>query len=423
MNVSSASFLVLLLLLTTSGFIRNADAQVSATLPFAALPPNVDGTIAPGEYAGSYSDFPSRVDVYWQHDGSSMWVGLVSRGTGWLAIGFGPEGTGMDGSNIIIGYVADAGGQVVLSDEIGIGFDHFPDVDRGGSDNIVQKAGTQPGAQTILEFMYPLSTADPNDYPLSLGNTYGFILAYQSSSDDPVTLHTAHSVPLAFLLETSGGPIPTPAKNTVLSVGIPAQVVSLDDGLRVYANLKDENDDPVKSARVLVVVNSTFGLSTAGEAATNENGTAVIRVFRETEGISVLDVRFPGNSAYKKSNATLVLLTSKAEGTHGITDPHLVISVFYPNVGQVPTHIHEVETVFVDGEEEYIVTVLPSGGEFVVSHEHVIVLLNEASPPGEGLIIALLLIGVIVGSVWVTYAYTGLQLFKILRERKLTGDS
>ncbi len=410
-------FLILLLLLVPSSFVGTAAAQISATLPFNAVPPNIDGTISSGEYAGSYSDFPTRMNVYWQHDGSSMWVGLVSRGTGWVAIGFGPEGTGMDGANIIIGYVDDSNGQATLSDQIGVGFDHFLDVDRGGSDDIVQKAGTQPGSQTIIEFVYPLSTGDPNDHTLLSGGTYSFILAYQTSSDDLVTEHTAHSVSLAFMLEPAGGTPPPPRKNTVLSIGVPEQVVFPGEGVRLHAILKDENDNPVSSATVLAMVDSTFGPTRAGEALTDKNGTAIIKLFRESEGVSVLDTKFLGNSLYKNSSATLVLLTSEQEEGHGIQGPHLIISVFYPNV-QAPSHIHEVETVFVDGKEEYIVRVLPSDGEFVLAHEHVVVLLNRESPPGGGLLIALLLIGAIVGSVWATYAYTGLQLFKILGERK-----
>jgi len=420
LRVSGTTFLVLLLLLLPSSFIRNADAQVSATLPFSTVPPNVDGTIAAGEYVGSYSDFATRMDVYWQHDGSSMWIGLVSRGTGWVSIGFGPEGTGMDGANIIIGYVADSSGQVVLTDQIGVGFDHFLDVDRGGSDDIVQKAGTQPGSQTILEFVYPLSTSDPNDSPLRPGSAYGFMLAYESSSDDPVTIHTAHSVPLTFLLEAAGGAPPPPTKNTILSVGVPQQIVFQGDGIRVHATLEDENGDPVASAVVLAMVNSTFGPTRAGEDLTDENGTAIIRLFRETKGINVLDVRFSGNSLYKKSSAFIILLGSEEEEGHGIAGPHLIVSIFYPNV-QAPGHMHDVETVFVDGKEEYLVRILPSDGEFVLAHEHVVVLLNKAGSPEEGLLIAFLLIGVIVGSVWATFAYTGLQLFRILRERKRNG--
>ena len=258
---------LLLVTLTLLSSMTPAQPQPSATMPYVKESRvNIDGKVSDGEYAASYKDSLSGVSVYWQHDDSKMWISLESPGTGWVAMGFGPVGVGMDGANLIIGYVEDSSGKVFLSDQLVVGFDHLPDTERGGNDDIIEKAGAQVGGRTILEFAYPLVTNDPNDFNLLAGGIYGFILAYNADRDDLVTMHTAYSPSLTFLIAkeeavtttTNANTTQPRGKNTVLSLEVPSQSTVQGKGYAVYATLLDVDSDPVVSAPIVFVSNSTF---------------------------------------------------------------------------------------------------------------------------------------------------------------------
>lgn len=151
-----------------------------------------DGSIGQGEYGGSFSDPSTNMTVHWEHDGVYLLIGLVSPGTGWASIGLGVRGTGMDGANLIIGYMTESGGLVLL-DEIGIGRNHFPDTERGGEDDILSGAGSEEVSKTVLEFSLPLDSGDGLDQSFAPNGTYGFFLGYHESAKDTSSYHTARS--------------------------------------------------------------------------------------------------------------------------------------------------------------------------------------------------------------------------------------
>ena len=69
-------------------------------------PPEIDGRIVEREYRNAFLDAATGMSVYWQNDDETLYVGLESPGTGWLAIGFGPQRM-MQGANILIGAIAN----------------------------------------------------------------------------------------------------------------------------------------------------------------------------------------------------------------------------------------------------------------------------------------------------------------------------
>jgi hypothetical protein len=166
----------------------------------------VDGVVSPGEYVGSFTDPVTGIAVSWVHDDVNLSVGLVSPGTGWAGIGFGPEGVLMDGSNIVIGYVL--GATTVISDEYGVGLNHIADIGLGGRDDILERAGSEASGKTTLEFRIPLDTGDTYDIALRTGKTFSLLLAYHDTADDLITLHTIASVG-SFILERDPNKIPT----------------------------------------------------------------------------------------------------------------------------------------------------------------------------------------------------------------------
>lgn len=160
----------------------------------------VDGSLEPGEYGAAYSDVGTGINVHWEHNGSYLKVGLDSPSTGWVSIGFGPRGIGMDGANIVLGYVEEGGGLVIL-DAVGIGRNHFPDDERGGRDDISDASGSVEEGRTILEFVFPLSSGDGLDHSFRTNRTYGFFLGYHATAKDGSTYHTARSESIEFFIE------------------------------------------------------------------------------------------------------------------------------------------------------------------------------------------------------------------------------
>jgi hypothetical protein len=160
----------------------------------------IDGSLESGEYGETYSDTSTGIDVHWEHNGSHLRVGLFSPGSGWLSIGFGPRGVGMDGANIVIGYV-DEGGSLVVLDAVGIGWNHFPDGEKGGEDDILEASGSLHDGRVILEFVFPLASGAGLDHSFRANKTYGFFLAYHETAGDTFTIHTSRTDSLVFFIE------------------------------------------------------------------------------------------------------------------------------------------------------------------------------------------------------------------------------
>jgi hypothetical protein len=157
-------------------------AAIPATPPAAASAPvtAIDGIIYAGEYA--HSTEAAGFEIDWSNDAQTLRVGLISPGTGYLAIGFDPVYR-MEGANFILGAVVD--GKTVVRDDFGTGpVEHSPDTANGGTNDILEAAGCEANGRTYLEFVIPLDSGDPMDKPLVPGNTYKVIIAYHETNDD-----------------------------------------------------------------------------------------------------------------------------------------------------------------------------------------------------------------------------------------------
>jgi hypothetical protein len=190
-------WVVAILLLLTVHQIE-AEAPVMSYVEDSAVV--VDGSLEPDEYGAVYSDVSTGMDVHWEHNGSHIKVALDSPGTGWVSIGFGPRGIGMDGANIVLGYVEEGGGLVIV-DAVGIGRNHFPDDERGGRDDISDASGSAEEGRTTLEFVFPLSSGDGLDHSFRTNRTYGFFLGYHATAKDGSTYHTARSETIELFIE------------------------------------------------------------------------------------------------------------------------------------------------------------------------------------------------------------------------------
>ena len=147
---------------------------------------SIDGTVIPGEYA--HETTIAGVTVYWSNDEYRLRVGLVSPGTGFVAIGFDPERQ-MEGANFIIGSMHE--GELTIRDDYGHELlAHMEDTARGGQDNIIAAAGNEWPDQTVIEFFIPLDSGDAADKPLLPGHQYTILVSYHSMLDSFSNRHT-----------------------------------------------------------------------------------------------------------------------------------------------------------------------------------------------------------------------------------------
>ncbi len=265
------------------------------------LTASVDGAISPGEYPGSFTDATTGMEVDWGQDGTNMTVGLVSPGLGWAAIGFGPQGALMDGSNVIIGYVA--GGATAISDEFGVGWEHHADTSLGGTNDILAYAGSESGGHTVLEFRFPLVTADPHDTPLRPGRTYSMILAYSDTADDFVTIHTAAS-----FSEITVAPDPSrvPTRHAAVSMGYEGDAAQ-GGNVTLVARVLEDDGTPLASGLVDFVVNTSVGPGALDSVETNATGVAALNYTFLSGGEFDFSAHFEGDQDFLPADAYLAV--------------------------------------------------------------------------------------------------------------------
>jgi hypothetical protein len=149
--------------------------------------PAVDGVIEDDEYAHFFEDAGIGMRVYWRNDQTTLTMGLVSPGTGWVSVGFDATNVKQDADIILAAVV---GNQLVIEDHFGTGpYSHALDAEQ----NILESAGIESGGQTVVEFSIPLNSGDSWDKPLVPGNTYPLLLGYHRTSDDMSRKHSEGS--------------------------------------------------------------------------------------------------------------------------------------------------------------------------------------------------------------------------------------
>ena len=157
------------------------------------------------EYPATYSDKASGLTANWGFDDSLMYVGLVTKGRGWLAIGFGSPA--MNESNMMIGYYTEDSTEVM--NQVGVNNTHARSPQ---SDSAIQEAEIDRDEETgvtTMEFTYPLqfpageALAVPG---LAPGGTYDVILAQNTKS---VSFNAKHTNFSALKVKLADKPQPT----------------------------------------------------------------------------------------------------------------------------------------------------------------------------------------------------------------------
>lgn len=145
---------------------------------------------------GNFFNFTISLDsgdvlnIYWRHNADNLHAVLKSEINAWLALGWhndtpsSTSGAGvMNKANILIG--SNAGQR----DDTGVTGNHNADTTQ---DNYVAKFGNFDGTYTTFEFLFPLSSSDPVDNPLTIGK-YGYFIFAVGSSPDIELIHSGGS--------------------------------------------------------------------------------------------------------------------------------------------------------------------------------------------------------------------------------------
>lgn len=126
--------------------------------------------------------------VHLAYDDQYLYVYLEAEVEGWIAVGFNQRGGGMNGANMIIGYISDSGAPAFRND-LGQARSHA----EAGVSAVDQFYLARSDGKTILEFSYPLAFPSGGGFnveKLVPGEIYSLIVAMHRSSDNIGTQHS-----------------------------------------------------------------------------------------------------------------------------------------------------------------------------------------------------------------------------------------
>lgn len=145
-----------------------------------------DGVIGDGEYTGTQSY--DNYELWWAADEQFIYIAMKAKTTGWVSIAL-SSGPAMKDADMVLGFVQE--GTVTVIDQYSTGNfgPHRPDSELGGSDDILESAGTEEDGHTIIEFKRKLDTGDTYDHMFSRGKN-SILWAY-GPGDQPEQKHSA----------------------------------------------------------------------------------------------------------------------------------------------------------------------------------------------------------------------------------------
>ncbi len=201
------------LLLAGLGALALCRAQKLPVIPYDSTMQErvmIDGTIdneEGPEYPASFSDKASGLTVNWGFDDSLIYVGLQTKGRGWMAVGFGSPK--MNEANMMIGYYTEDSTEVM--NQIGANHTHALSPQ---SDSAIREAEIdfdEETGVTTMEFAYPLKfPSSPGLATTALvpGQTYDIILSQNTKT---VSLDTKHTNRNTFKVKLADKPLPPPS--------------------------------------------------------------------------------------------------------------------------------------------------------------------------------------------------------------------
>lgn len=143
----------------------------------------LDGIISDGEYDHFYQ-ISEDYSLYWEVNGSEIYIAIRGKTTGWVSLGIDPS-FAMQDADMIFGWVNSTGAFAIDTFSIGQFGPHPPDLDLGGTNDILEFNGSEMDEITTFEFRRLLTTGD--DYDKSIPNTGKVKMLWALGSSDTYT--------------------------------------------------------------------------------------------------------------------------------------------------------------------------------------------------------------------------------------------
>ena len=151
-----------------------------------------DGVVKDGEYPYQLSltalDGSALATVYFLHDGTNMYVGIVSATDGWIGFGMNTKGNGMIGGDFIL--TENDKGWVVYDAYSEEHAQPIPD----SESRLLEASASVVGDKTNTEFKFALASSDTQDLSIAVGDTISFFVAGGLAGVDAVAYHDQHRV-------------------------------------------------------------------------------------------------------------------------------------------------------------------------------------------------------------------------------------
>ncbi len=147
---------------------------------------------------GSSAGYPTEpieaagASIYLAYDEDFIYVLMEADVEGWLSVGFNESGGGMNGANMILGYLTEEG-EPAFRDDVGRGHAHS----EADVKAISQPYFERSNGRTVLEFAYPINFPDEQGYNVEEivpGETYSLIVGLHQSSDNIDSKHSTRGM-------------------------------------------------------------------------------------------------------------------------------------------------------------------------------------------------------------------------------------
>ena len=260
----------------------------------------IDGNITADEYTETFSDPVTQIDVFWEHNGVNLTVGLVSPGTGWVSLGIGAQ---MENSTMIMGGID--GNSMYCVDLVGISvWTHGEDEDNGGQNDILEFSSSENTTHTNLEFIIPLNSTDSLDPFMEEEGVYPMFFGFHQSSDSMTAPHSAHSAIFYVFLRSD-----FIIRQTTLFMTAPSTIKQGDE-FYLSASLTDPQNIPYANKSLDFFIETIFGYLVIGTSSTNSSGQATIEYNHPTlSGNLTFGTRFQEVIVNETGQPKLVLYT------------------------------------------------------------------------------------------------------------------
>ncbi|MFX1508111.1 MAG: DOMON domain-containing protein [Promethearchaeota archaeon] len=147
----------------------------------------IDGIISDEEYKFNITVGGGEYSLFWEDVGEEIYVAIRCNTSGWVSIGIDPE-IRMENADMIFGWVNGTGTYAIDAFSTGQTGPHPPDINLGGSDDILEFNGTEVNGVTTFEFKRLLNTFDEYDKPIPKNKSVTMLWAI-GSTDSFTTQH------------------------------------------------------------------------------------------------------------------------------------------------------------------------------------------------------------------------------------------